>query len=54
MLLDSTQKIGFSSYLVRVSEKFSYAKQEELLINDASKVCSKKLDFGVERFSQSV
>ena len=37
-----------SSYLVWVGVKFSNAKEEELLINDASQSCSKKFDFSIE------
>ncbi|MDY3877183.1 MAG: hypothetical protein SOZ60_07200, partial [Prevotella sp.] len=36
---------GLSSYLVWVGVKFSNAKEEELLINDASQIGSKKFDF---------
>ena len=39
---------GFSSYLVWVGVKFSNAKEEELLINDASQIGSKKFDFSIE------
>ena len=38
----------FSSYLVWVGVKFSNAKEEELLINDASQIGSKKFDFSIE------
>ena len=37
-----------SSYLVWVGVKFSNAKEEELLINDASQIGSKKFDFSIE------
>lgn len=40
--------IGLSSYLVWVGVKFSNAKEEELLINDASQIGSKKFDFSIE------
>lgn len=39
---------GLSSYLVWVGVKFSNAKEEELLINDASQIGSKKFDFSIE------
>ena len=45
------QMIGLkrlSSYLVWVGVKFSNAKEEELLINDASQIGSKKFDFSIE------
>ena len=41
-------KLGLSSYLVWVGVKFSNAKEEELLINDASQIGSKKFDFSIE------
>ena len=41
-------KSWFSSYLVWVGVKFSNAKEEELLINDASQIGSKKFDFSIE------
>ena len=41
-------KYWFSSYLVWVGVKFSNAKEEELLINDASQIGSKKFDFSIE------
>ena len=41
-------KTGLSSYLVWVGVKFSNAKEEELLINDASQIGSKKFDFSIE------
>ena len=37
-----------SSYLVWLGVKFSNAKEEELLINDASQIGSKKFDFSIE------
>ena len=37
-----------SSYLVWVGVKFSNAIEEELLINDASQIGSKKFDFSIE------
>lgn len=40
--------LGLSSYLVWVGVKFSNAKEEELLINDASQIGSKKFDFSIE------
>ena len=40
--------IGLSSYLVWVGVKLSNAKEEELLINDASQISSKKFDFSIE------
>ena len=40
--------IRLSSYLVWVGVKFSNAKEEELLINDASQIGSKKFDFSIE------
>ena len=39
---------GLSSYLVWVGVKFSNAIEEELLINDASQIGSKKFDFSIE------
>ena len=42
------QIYGLSSYLVWVGVKFSNAKEEELLINDASQIGSKKFDFSIE------
>ena len=42
------EKYGLSSYLVWVGVKFSNAKEEELLINDASQIGSKKFDFSIE------
>lgn len=54
-LLDSLNSTIFtrwltrlSSYLVWVGVKFSNAKEEELLINDASQIGSKKFDFSIE------
>lgn len=44
----STGSIRLSSYLVWVGVKFSNAKEEELLINDASQIGSKKFDFSIE------
>ena len=45
----ATDKIyRLSSYLVWVGVKFSNAKEEELLINDASQIGSKKFDFSIE------
>ena len=41
-------KKRLSSYLVWVGVKFSNAKEEELLINDASQIGSKKFDFSIE------
>ena len=41
-------KSRLSSYLVWVGVKFSNAKEEELLINDASQIGSKKFDFSIE------
>ena len=41
-------KYWLSSYLVWVGVKFSNAKEEELLINDASQIGSKKFDFSIE------
>ena len=46
-LLTSTG-LWLSSYLVWVGVKFSNAKEEELLINDASQIGSKKFDFSIE------
>lgn len=40
--------VRLSSYLVWVGVKFSNAKEEELLINDASQIGSKKFDFSIE------
>ena len=40
--------LRLSSYLVWVGVKFSNAKEEELLINDASQIGSKKFDFSIE------
>lgn len=40
--------LGLSSYLVWVGVKFSNAKEEKLLINDASQIGSKKFDFSIE------
>ena len=37
-----------SSYLVWVGIKLCNAKEEKLLINDASQICSKKFDFSIE------
>ena len=37
-----------SSYLVWVGIKLCNAKEEKLLINDASLICSKKFDFSIE------
>lgn len=42
------EKFRLSSYLVWVGVKFSNAKEEELLINDASQIGSKKFDFSIE------
>ena len=42
------RKYLLSSYLVWVGVKFSNAKEEELLINDASQIGSKKFDFSIE------
>ena len=42
------QLFRLSSYLVWVGVKFSNAKEEELLINDASQIGSKKFDFSIE------
>ena len=42
------ESLGLSSYLVWVGVKFSNAKEEELLINDASQIGSKKFDFSIE------
>lgn len=42
------EKYRLSSYLVWVGVKFSNAKEEELLINDASQIGSKKFDFSIE------
>lgn len=47
-LTDICEYYGFSSYLVWVGVKFSNAKEEELLINDASQIGSKKFDFSIE------
>ena len=41
-------RLWLSSYLVWVGVKFSNAKEEELLINDASQIGSKKFDFSIE------
>ena len=40
--------LWLSSYLVWVGVKFSNTKEEELLINDASQIGSKKFDFSIE------
>ena len=45
---DSHVFFGLSSYLVWVGVKFSNAIEEELLINDASQIGSKKFDFSIE------
>ena len=42
------RELRLSSYLVWVGVKFSNAKEEELLINDASQIGSKKFDFSIE------
>lgn len=42
------EELWLSSYLVWVGVKFSNAKEEELLINDASQIGSKKFDFSIE------
>ena len=44
----STGLNRLSSYLVWVGVKFSNAEEEELLINDASQIGSKKFDFSIE------
>ena len=44
----SIEPFRLSSYLVWVGVKFSNAKEEELLINDASQIGSKKFDFSIE------
>ena len=44
----SIEPLWLSSYLVWVGVKFSNAKEEELLINDASQIGSKKFDFSIE------
>ena len=46
--IPACHKNRLSSYLVWVGVKFSNAKEEELLINDASQIGSKKFDFSIE------
>ena len=48
MILNRHWVLRLSSYLVWVGVKFSNAKEEELLINDASQIGSKKFDFSIE------
>ena len=45
---NNTGLLWLSRYLVWVGVKFSNAKEEELLINDASQIGSKKFDFSIE------
>ena len=47
VIIDDTLS-WLSSYLVWVGVKFSNAKEEELLINDASQIGSKQFDFSIE------